>query len=1099
MDKYIVYSIFVIFLLVLVLLFNYWVKKIINSNLMKFGKKPVHFIIIALLLGLASLTTYHNDIINIIISVTNLFVAEISSSDRQFTVSNSKETEYVSLIGYLIYVSASTWIFTKSYKNISAINASKLKSDIETDNSDAKTHAKQVKSLDKLVLNTLEVKTDPIFQKRIKHLFELKYSELHLSHDSKYNILYGIHKHGLHNYAFVIYCRASKFSVQVSRDEIAEYNDSVKTNISHLISRTYPKIENNLIFNIYYIVERGFFDPNEYDIECLTEDDLLNKLIDFEEYLASLVIDFEESKLPFSTKHNLTLKDSFIPSKFLNRGKPETVDSYIDQWIDEESNRHLVILADYGMGKTSFMRFQAYKMAKEILRTSSVKRFPIFISLTNSSPRHGGIQLKCQGFVATQLGVKYELFQTLIDRGEIVFLLDGFDEMGFIGSHSQRIKQLDALWQLATVNNKLIISGRPSYFPTESKLIQGLNIRDEKDIPRESPYCTRIDILPFDDDDIQKSIETYYPDDVQVAHYMKFIQSHPELLELCQHPSMLHIIREMLPELVENFIPSSASASILMEKFVDHWIDRQFDKKIQSALDNKEEKKEFLIDFYKDLAGIYYDDQNGNISISHEEVKEIANLNAHYQDLTHEETEGLEHELLTAYFIERHDDNYKFVHKSFLEYFVSEKIKNILSNDGYFKQEIANILTKARWSDGILHLIFSMAQNAYTRKTTENKSITTRKKFFKIPRLAYLTPELESGRSSLFINFYLSSLGFVFKNKFIYISFFLIFLSTAISLYSTNSTSSFLTIHYVSFLLIVFLIYSSFAKSQSIKDPPLALRHDETEFDYAARIVTYEYRRMNGAEIIRKTINYLSIVMLTLLGIGVIVIVPYEIIKTFELDSEITHRIVIIYNYLSGKLHWTNIIVKILISTTITIGIILFALFIGHKISMISIRNYSLLAKSYFLDNHNNCLPQDGNLLILLYSNELIPEEVELSDTILSWYNSPELLAGLRLKNIKVIKFLQTYSACHLNKVHFSGYFSKIIFTDTSLRNCSFENLRPLSRSSKIDLTDVSSLDDYSLTELCKFIIRHKVDIDSQILAGPFLKQEIKSFSKAKL
>ena len=144
----------------------------------------------------------------------------------------------------------------------------------------------------------------------------------------------------------------------------------------------------------------------------------------------------------------------------------------------------------------------------------------------------------------------------------------------------------------------------------------------------------------------------------------------------------MHIVREMLPSLFREYVNSRIEASMLIEKYLKHWIERQFGKQIAASLENNKIKENFVFDFFQKLGGEYY--KKRTYKLPSEEV--LAYLNEDISSLgltTKEEKEGFESEILTSYFIEIENDEYRFVHKSFLEYFVSKEILRLIKNNNY--------------------------------------------------------------------------------------------------------------------------------------------------------------------------------------------------------------------------------------------------------------------------------------------------------------------------------------------------------------------------------------------------------------------------------
>lgn len=403
----------------------------------------------------------------------------------------------------------------------------------------------------KIIFPEHEVIESPFLHDRIKELFELKYKRFQLElketkFESEDKVLYGSYQDDFNTIYEIIYCDVSS-SKLITAKQVTNVLDYLNIEILKKIS----KHSENLVAHFYYITESNDFETANHppQIKLYTENQFLSSIIDFRRYLIKLQHNFENEKL-FSAIHTedqkKTLAETFIEPSFYIGDKRDKRNNkllqYVKNWIEESGNqKHLVLLGDYGMGKTSFIKYFASKLASSDITSSHITRFPVYISLTNCSPIHGGIYKTIKSFVAENLGVDFDLFKKLIDRGKILFLLDSFDEMGFIGTKDQRFKQFNEIWQLATKNNKIIITGRPSYFPTEFELKQILSIPLEgHEIVQTQPFAERLTLCKLDENQIISYIEKYYPEKART--YYKWIKSNNGLLELCKRPSMMHII-----------------------------------------------------------------------------------------------------------------------------------------------------------------------------------------------------------------------------------------------------------------------------------------------------------------------------------------------------------------------------------------------------------------------------------------------------------------------------------------------------------------------------------------------------------------------------
>ncbi len=566
-------------------------------------------------------------------------------------------------------------------------------------------------------------KESPIFHERLKNYFELKYKKqgLTLNVSTKDNLLYGKYNEGFRNYFIVAKYLDNENLVDITATQQRETLEELQ----NLIKKLKPKEDKiEYLYDYYYIAKHANFEKLSIsNFFARTEDTILNELIDFRLYLKSLITKYNNEKIFSAVAKNTdkkTLSETFImPSYSLEEEKfPNlNLEAYIKDWlINSPDPKHLVLLGDYGMGKTSFLKFFSKVMSEEILNKDIVFRFPVFISLNNTSPRHGGIKKTLSAFVAENLGVDYELFEILIHKGKILFLLDAFDEMGFVGTHEDRFKQINEIWKLAYKNNKILLAGRSSYFPSDFELRHTLNIiSKEEEVIQTQPYCSSIRLSFLDDSKIKDYISKYYKPE-RTEQLFNWIISAPSILELCKRPSLMHIIREMLPNLHRKDSKEIHNPGGAIEKYVNYWINRQESKEIQSAIPDSNKKREFIKSFFRHIAVQIFMSKQYKISADYIkdelnkfiEIYELKNLSKKYQK------EGFENEILTGYFIELDNDYFRFVHKSFFEYFVAKEIISLIKNRKFKSQ-----ILYEDWSNSIVSFIYDAIPNEHK----ENKKI----------------------------------------------------------------------------------------------------------------------------------------------------------------------------------------------------------------------------------------------------------------------------------------------------------------------------------------------------------------------------------------
>lgn len=197
------------------------------------------------------------------------------------------------------------------------------------------------------------------------------------------------------------------------------------------------------------------------NIHLKTVDDLHHEILQMRPYLHESVRRYEESNQfsdfipPYGSG-----SDSAQPST----ENPILLNTFIQNWLQDESAPQACLFGDFGTGKTTFLEFLHYSLARKYLSSGSV-RIPLLIRL-HKFYEAGSHQELIRHFFAQECGVQiqYALFEDFLREGRLLLLLDGFDEMGARSDPTTRKANYLKLAPLVDGRSKVLISCRPAYF-----------------------------------------------------------------------------------------------------------------------------------------------------------------------------------------------------------------------------------------------------------------------------------------------------------------------------------------------------------------------------------------------------------------------------------------------------------------------------------------------------------------------------------------------------------------------------------------------------------------------------------------------------------
>ncbi|MCS5421438.1 MULTISPECIES: NACHT domain-containing protein, partial [Psychrilyobacter] len=155
------------------------------------------------------------------------------------------------------------------------------------------------------------------------------------------------------------------------------------------------------------------------------------------------------------------------PHNEIDENEYSEINELIEEYFknDEDNlDKILFIIADFGKGKSVFMKYLASQLAKEYLECMEGK-FPIYINLREFSQYSDDSKL---GLVSNFLIKKYQIdiSEEHYKKREYVFLFDGLDESGELRAENidkviESIRRIQRLDMSICRKNRIIITSRP--------------------------------------------------------------------------------------------------------------------------------------------------------------------------------------------------------------------------------------------------------------------------------------------------------------------------------------------------------------------------------------------------------------------------------------------------------------------------------------------------------------------------------------------------------------------------------------------------------------------------------------------------------------
>ncbi len=548
---------------------------------------------------------------------------------------------------------------------------------------------------------------------------------------------------------YLLYCEDIEESSVITIEKQKEIEKRMQNLVEDMKRKAHYNHIENWNVTAYYIITKGKFEKNANStIKWFQEDDFITYLIreEFEKYANEVLIGNCNKISKITGK---SLNKTFISPK----KEDQLLETYLDNWLVEESNKQIIITGDYGMGKTSFITYYASVLGKQILekfrKNEPIERFPIVVNLKNLNSV--ALSDKIGATLSSDLGISSHLFDKLVQKGKIVFLLDGFDEMGFGGkSNESKVKSFDAIWsKLATKNNKIIITGRTRYFENEVMKTEFLRIKET----RTAPYGEEIKLQSLKEAEIYNYLTKWYPKNAK--KYMAWLKEaqRKSLYDLCSRPYFTSLIALDMEEIYSQKEKKEWTGVALMDK----WIERQIDKNIQGGTQKKDSYRRDLIWlFFKELAVELYikDCTSMPTEFFNEYLKNFVDSKMTKRNI--DEKMAFASELRTGYFLQDDEDEWTFAHKPIYEYLIARKIMELLVDK---KGSLKHPILSKKWTPEISAFVDDMIPIKFREEEKE----------YGIPALLLMVNGYKSEFTAKMYRYYTSDWGSVLFLTMIYV------------------------------------------------------------------------------------------------------------------------------------------------------------------------------------------------------------------------------------------------------------------------------------------------------------------------------------------
>ncbi|MFO0589986.1 MAG: pentapeptide repeat-containing protein [Polyangiaceae bacterium] len=294
-------------------------------------------------------------------------------------------------------------------------------------------------------------------------------------------------------------------------------------------------------------------------IQTLTE---YNRLIDFRLFLSEQSARLQKDPV-YPPAH-------YVPSRAVlaSGGAEIPVPSSIDFLTDlltSEGCRFVLVVAPFGSGKTFLVR----ELARRLGGPNAVVT-PVLLDLRQLEKQQSVEALLAAHFVQQGMyALDMRCLLDLVERGKVVLLFDGFDELVQRVSYARAADHLDMLVDAARGEAKIVVTSRAEHFLSDGQMKSALARRTDGVVERQI-----LKLLPLAQEEIHSLLARRLQSEQAARQRLDLIRSVRDLLGLAENPRMLRFISDIEEAqlLAARDCSGSITAARLYEALMERWL-----------------------------------------------------------------------------------------------------------------------------------------------------------------------------------------------------------------------------------------------------------------------------------------------------------------------------------------------------------------------------------------------------------------------------------------------------------------------------------------------------------------------------------------------
>jgi len=355
---------------------------------------------------------------------------------------------------------------------------------------------------------------------------------------------------------------------------------------------------------------------------------------------------------------------------------PIVLDDHIEEWLHASSQKTVVILGEYGFGKTSYCLSLTYELLNNYQQNPATGLFPIYLPfrdfIADSEKDFNPIDK-----IRKILCDKYRLisdnfpFPSKMQDHRIVLILDGLDEIEQSLDHDWAGRRFKQLHDLVKHCQKVIITCRTSYMSSEQSMRYVFPMSDNQhQLIEESVKDQDLEILTLTGFDESRK-QLYLSKVVQDPHQREVLEDAitriRDLPDLTKRPVLLWMLVDVfLKRKLDLRNLENISTTQLYQHFTDSWLSTEFNDTYRYEI-SPQQSRALFENLALKIANTTLE------QIHHNDLQQA--VREHFPGIGGQALERRMYELkVCSFFRPAQDNHFSFVHRSFMEFFVARAL-----------------------------------------------------------------------------------------------------------------------------------------------------------------------------------------------------------------------------------------------------------------------------------------------------------------------------------------------------------------------------------------------------------------------------------------